>query len=335
MFCFVDFRNRPQYKYTFHSREKAREYLRKIQNNPLGATIIHTDGRREYFESGLPARLSKNIEIKRGCHVKYKIRPLAVLDGIASNKPKEKSSNISNWKSLKSSPLFMLGNLKFSACLVIVSFIAFSSVYFFQQNLGQSAAAEGQQNSGGVVLGATDSQVDESSTQIADDNSSLQLADEDVVMNLIATIDDEKNADFTTEILQYVKGKPMEDMAPYIAKQPRTVAAFIVGIAMKESKFGVYAPHDASGNDCHNYWGYRGPENTTASGYSCFSTPEAAITAVGRRIAKLVDQGASNPAEMVVWKCGASCSWDNPANVRSWIADVGINFYKLNSKQTS
>ena len=73
----------------------------------------------------------------------------------------------------------------------------------------------------------------------------------------------------------------------------------------------------------HNYWGYRGPENTTASGYSCFSTPEQAITAVGGRIARLVDQGASNPSEMVVWKCGASCSWDDPANVRSWIADVG------------
>ena len=35
----------------------------------------------------------------------------------------------------------------------------------------------------------------------------------------------------------------MEAMAPYIAKQDRIVAAFIVGIAMKESKFGVYAPH--------------------------------------------------------------------------------------------
>jgi hypothetical protein len=335
MFCFVDFRNRPQYKYTFHSREKAQEYLRKIQNNPLGTTIIHADGRREYFESGLPARLSKNVEIQRGCHVKYKIRPLAIIDGIASNKPKEKSSNISNWKNLKSSSLFMLGNLKFSACLLIISFVAFSSVYFFQKNLGQSAAAEGLQNSGGIVLGATDNQADNSTNQIADGNISLQLADEDVIMNLIATIDDEKNADFTNEILQYVKGRPMEDMAPYIAKQPRTVAAFIVGIAMKESKFGIYAPHDAAGNDCHNYWGYRGPENTTASGYSCFATPEAAITTVGRRIARLVDQGASNPAEMVVWKCGASCSWDNPENVRSWIADVGINFYKLNSKQTS
>jgi len=338
MFCFVDFRNRSQYKYTFHSREKAREYLRKIQNNPLGATVIHADGRREYFSGGLPENLlkaRKNLQIKKGCHVKYKIRPLAAMDGIASKHEKEKSSNISNWKSLKSSPLFMLGNLKFSACLLIVSFVAFSSVYFFQKNLGQSAAAQDLQNSGGIVLGAADNQADDSNARLAEDNTSLQLADADVVMNLIATIDDEKHADFTKEILTYLKGRPMEDMAPYIAKQPRTVAAFIVGIAMKESKFGVYAPHDANGNDCHNYWGYRGPENTTASGYSCFNTPEAAITAVGRRIARLVDQGASNPSEMVVWKCGASCSWDNPANVRSWIADVGINFYKLNSKQTS
>ena len=338
MFCFVDFRNRPQYKYTFHSREKAREYLRKIQNNPLGATVIHADGRREYFASGVSPNLLKSgsdFRIEKGCHVKYKIRPLAVMDGIASNRSKGKTSNISNWKSLKSSPLFMLGNLKFSACLLIISITAFSFTYLFQKNFGRSAMAEELKNSGGIVLGATDSQVDDSSAQLTDDSNPLQLADEDIVMNLISKIDDEQHADFTNEILTYVKGRPMEDMAPYIAKQPRTVAAFIVGIAMKESKFGVYAPHDANGNDCHNYWGYRGPENTTASGYSCFATPEDAITAVGRRIARLVDQGASNPSEMVVWKCGASCSWDNPENVRSWIADVGINFYKLNAKQSS
>ena len=338
MFCFVDFRNRPQYKYTFHSREKAREYLRKIQNNPLGATVIHADGRREYFASGVSANLLKSgsdFRIEKGCHVKYKIRPLAVMDGIASNRSKGKTSNISNWKSLKSSPLFMLGNLKFSACLLIISITAFSFTYLFQKNFGRSAMAEELKNSGGIVLGATDNQVDDSSAQLTDDSNPLQLADEDIVMNLISKIDDEQHADFTNEILTYVKGRPMEDMAPYIAKQPRIVAAFIVGIAMKESKFGVYAPHDANGNDCHNYWGYRGPENTTASGYSCFATPEDAITAVGRRIARLVDQGASNPSEMVVWKCGASCSWDNPENVRSWIADVGINFYKLNAKQSS
>jgi hypothetical protein len=335
MFCFVDFRNRPQYKYTFHSREKAREYLRKIQNNPLGATVIHADGRREYFASGVPTNLLKSgsdFRIEKGCHVKYKIRPLAVLDSIASNRKKEKSSNISNWRSRFSSPLFMIGNLKFSACLLIITLSAFSFTYIFQKNFGRSAAAEELKNSGGIVLGAMDSQTEESSDQSADDGNPLQLADEDVVMNLIAKIDDEKHEDFRQEIMRYIKGKPMEDMAPHIAKQPRTVAAFIVGIAMKESKFGVYAPHDANGNDCHNYWGYRGPENTTASGYSCFTSPEHAIQVVGKKIGKLVAGGISNPAEMISWKCGSTCAGHGEENVRKWIADVGINFYKLNSK---
>jgi hypothetical protein len=335
MFCFVDFRNRPQYKYTFPSLAKAKEYLRKIQNNPLGATIVHADGRREYFENGLPSNFSdffeKDIQIKKGCHVKYKIRPLAVLDGIVPDSKKEKGSNILNWKSPKASPLFMLGNLKFSACLLIVSVTAFSFSYLFQKNLGQSAAADYVKNFGGVVLGATDSSIDQQNDPNDGQDIALQMADEDIIMNLIGKIDDERHEDFRQEIMQYVKGKPMEDMAPYIAKQPRIVAAFIVGIAMKESKFGVYAPHDANGNDCHNYWGYRGPENTTASGYSCFSTPEAAITAVGGRIARLVNGGRTNPSEMVVWKCGASCSWDNPENVRKWIADVGVNFYRINN----
>jgi hypothetical protein len=336
MFCFVDFRNRPQYKYTFHSREKAREYLRKIQNNSLGATIIHADGRREYFASGVPANLLKSqskFRIRRGCHVKYSIRPLAVLDGIAPKAKKEKSSNISNWKSRLSSPLFMIGNLKFSACLLIISLTAFSFAYIFQKNFGRSAAYEGLKNSGRIALGATDDRTD-NIAQSAED-SSLQLADEDIVMNLIARIDDEKNMDFAKEILPYVKGKPMEDMAPFIAKQPRIVAAFIVGIAMKESKFGVYAPHDASGNDCHNYWGYRGPENTTESGYSCFATPEIAIQVIGKKINKLVAGGISNPAEMISWKCGSSCAGHGAENVRKWIADVGVNFYKLNTKQSS
>jgi hypothetical protein len=335
MFCFVDFRNRPQYKYTFHSREKAREYLRKIQNNPLGATIIHADGRREYFAGGVPTNLLKSgndFRIEKGCHAKYKIRPLSVLDGIVSNHRKERPSNISNWRSLKSSPLFMLGNLKFSACLLIISITAFSFTYIFQKNFGQSATTEELQNSGGIVLGATDSQIDDSIARLTDDSNPLQLADEDIVMNLIAKIDDEKHEDFRQEILRYIKGKPMEDMAPYIAKQPRTVAAFIVGIAMKESKFGVYAPHDANGNDCHNYWGYRGPENTTASGYSCFTSPEHAIQVIGKKINKLVAGGISNPAEMISWKCGSSCAGHGEENVRKWIADVGVNFYKLNSK---
>jgi len=348
MFCFVDFRNRPQYKYKFRSREKAREYLRKIQNNSLGATIVHTDGRREYFEGGMPAHFKipalgspagkDNFRILKGCHVKYKIRPLAVLDGIFSDRQEEEKSSIAKsiagWKTRSASPLFMLGNMKFSACLLIISLATFSFSYIFQKNLGQSAAAEQLQNSSGIVLGATTDAKIENTPQDSE-TSSLQLADEEMIMNLLTKIDDEKSADFKNEILQYIKGRPMEDMAPYIAKQPRIVAAFLVGIAMKESKFGVYAPRDAKGHDCHNYWGYRGPENTTASGHSCFNSPEHAIQVVGKKINKLVAGGISNPAEMISWKCGSSCAGHGAENVRKWIADVGINFYKLNTKKNS
>ena len=66
-----------------------------------------------------------------------------------------------------------------------------------------------------------------------------------------------------------IKGTPMEKMSDYIVKRDKPVAAFLVGIAMKESKFGKYAPKK-DGADCFNYWGYRGKENTTKSGYSCF-----------------------------------------------------------------
>jgi hypothetical protein len=153
-------------------------------------------------------------------------------------------------------------------------------------------------------------------------------------MNLLGKIEELKEDEFEAEILRYVKGRPMEDMAPYIAKQPRIVAAFLVGIAMKESKFGTYSPR-LGGRDCHNYWGFKGGGTTTSGGYTCFSSPGEAVQAVGKRIARLVEGGRTSPSAMVVWKCGSSCSWDNPENVRKWIADVGVNFYKINSKENS
>ncbi|TSA46143.1 hypothetical protein D4R51_00620 [bacterium] len=333
MYCLVDFRNRPQYKHTFRALDKAKECLKKIQNNPLGATIIYADGRREYFENGLPegyADLSRrSARIKKGCHVKYKIRRYSALDGLVKTAVTE-TKNIPNWKEKSIFSLFMLGNRKFYACLIILAFFAFSSSFFFQQKLGQGNITETQ----GQVAGVMDAKVSDNSEDQGNDIS-LQLANDDIIMSLLGKVEEKQHSEFQKEILGYIKGKPMESMAPYIAKQPRIVAAFIVGIAMKESKFGVYAPHDSSGLDCHNYWGYRGPENTTASGYSCFDSPEHAILVIGKKINKLVAQGISNPAEMVSWKCGSTCSWDNPENVRKWIADVGVNFFKINSKRNS
>jgi hypothetical protein len=132
------------------------------------------------------------------------------------------------------------------------------------------------------------------------------------------------------KILAIIKNTPMERMAAAISKREKMVAAYLVGIAMKESKFGIYSPKK-NGRDCFNYWGYRGKENRTASGYSCFRSPEEAIKIVGNRIEAIVDRGADSPADMIVWKCGSTCAGHSPESVRKWIADVSIHFYQINT----
>ncbi len=88
------------------------------------------------------------------------------------------------------------------------------------------------------------------------------------------------NEDLKQDVAKIVKNTPMAAMIDPISENDRTVAAFIVGIAMKESKFGVYAPH-IGGRDCYNYWGLKAGGKTTAGGYSCFSSPDEAVSVVG------------------------------------------------------
>jgi len=139
-----------------------------------------------------------------------------------------------------------------------------------------------------------------------------------------------KDGDLKEKVAGIVKNTPMSAMVDSISQKPKPVAAFIVGIAMKESKFGVYSPKLA-GRDCFNYWGFKGGGPTVAGGYSCFSSPDEAVDAVGARIEKLVNRGVNSPAQMISWKCGSSCAGHGAENVRKWIADVAINFYKINS----
>ncbi len=131
------------------------------------------------------------------------------------------------------------------------------------------------------------------------------------------------------KIEQIVANTPMQKMAEDIAGQEKIVAAFLVGIAMKESSFGKHSPRK-NGRDCYNYWGYKGGHNPTGGGYSCFNSPEQAVRVVGKRIEKLViRQGRNNPSKMIVWKCGSSCAGHDSAGVSKWIKDVSINFYKI------
>lgn len=127
-----------------------------------------------------------------------------------------------------------------------------------------------------------------------------------------------------------VHGSPMEEMVDEIAKKDKIVAAFLIGIARKESSWGEHSPKK-NGKNCFNYWGYKGGQNPTASGYSCFDSPEQAVSVVGGRIGELVEKKINTPERMIVWKCGSSCAGHDPAGVKKWISDVSSYFYKLNS----
>ncbi len=136
-------------------------------------------------------------------------------------------------------------------------------------------------------------------------------------------------SDFENELLEIVGNAPIAKMISHISLFDRQTAGFIIGIAKKESDWGKRAP-SKNGVDCFNYWGYKGSGgNGTAMGYACFASAEEAVKTVGKRIEHFVGKNLNTPSKMVVWKCGSSCSWDNPANVRKWISDVSKYYNQI------
>ncbi|PJA86733.1 MAG: hypothetical protein CO141_03125 [Candidatus Moranbacteria bacterium CG_4_9_14_3_um_filter_42_9] len=132
-------------------------------------------------------------------------------------------------------------------------------------------------------------------------------------------------------VFNLVAGHPIEKMIPFIEKRDREVASFLVAIAKKESDWGIHSPQK-SGRECYNYWGYRGKENTTESGYSCFDNPEHAVQVVGDRIENLLNKKIDTPTKMVVWKCGRDCeAAGGQAAANKWIMDVAHIYTKLQS----
>ncbi|HMN19166.1 MAG TPA: hypothetical protein PKA31_01035 [Candidatus Moranbacteria bacterium] len=131
------------------------------------------------------------------------------------------------------------------------------------------------------------------------------------------------------ELYRMVGDAPIKEMVPYIARKDRKVAAFIVGIAKKESNWGSASPQK-DGQDCYNYWGYKGEgARGSAMGYSCFASAQEGVEVVSKRIADLVSKDRNTPSRMVVWKCGSSCSGHDPAAVQKWISDVDIYFSRI------
>lgn len=136
---------------------------------------------------------------------------------------------------------------------------------------------------------------------------------------------------FEKNVTKMVSDKPIKEMVPFISQRDSKTASFLVAIAKKESNWGKFSPKK-DGKECYNYWGYRGTYNQTKSGYSCFDSPEQAVEVVGNRIDELVNQNIDTPQEMIVWKCGRSCSQHNPYDVKKWIQDVDLYVNKLKLK---
>lgn len=137
--------------------------------------------------------------------------------------------------------------------------------------------------------------------------------------------------DLENEIRAIVSGTPMEAMAPHIARFDREIAGLLVGIAKKESAWGKRVPLDAAGDDCFNYWGYKGAgARGVAMGHGCFGSPEEAVNMVGGRLVELASlRQTSEPKNMIIWKCGSSCAGHSPESVRKWIADVDLYYRKI------
>lgn len=136
--------------------------------------------------------------------------------------------------------------------------------------------------------------------------------------------------EYGAQIQELVKGYPIEDMLPYILDKDRIVAAFLIGIAKKESNWGKRVPV-LDGQDCFNYWGYRGIRRLMGSGgHTCFNSKKDAVDTVALRLEKLIHSSKlDTPAKMIIWKCGYSCEGHSRESVRKWIADVDLYFSEL------
>ena len=193
-----------------------------------------------------------------------------------------------------------------------------------------SALAFGQRAQRHVGDGAVKSQSPIFDDQVALFENGGQ--DGQKMLALSETKDNKKAKDdddqFAQKLYEIVGDAPIKEMVPFISKRDEKVAAFLVGIAKKESSLGLASP-SKDGQTCYNYWGYKGEgQRGTGMGYACFASAQEAVKTVGDRIEELVDKDRSTPSRMVdTWKCGRSCAGDPGAP--GWVSTVALYFEKI------
>ncbi len=148
------------------------------------------------------------------------------------------------------------------------------------------------------------------------------------LLNAKRELFNQPNPTILVDVNEMLDGYPMVEMAPYIARENRDVAAFLVAIAKKESGWGTHTPK-LNGEECYNYWGFRQKrERMGSGGHTCFDSPEEAVTVVSLRIKDLIRKGHDTPSKMIVWKCG-SCNGQARIGSQKWIQDVDIYYQEM------
>lgn len=167
----------------------------------------------------------------------------------------------------------------------------------------------------------------EKSSILADNSEKEALLENETLGDTIGLVSESENI-LRDKLYDIVGDSPIREMVPFISKREEKVAAFLVGIAKKESSFGSRSPLK-DGETCYNYWGYKSSgERGKAMGYACFASAEEAVKVVGDRIEVLVNKKRDTPARMVdTWKCGTSCAGDPGAP--SWVSTVALYFKKI------
>lgn len=130
-----------------------------------------------------------------------------------------------------------------------------------------------------------------------------------------------------------VKGHPIEKMLPYILEQDPEVAKYLIAIAKQESGWGEHVPV-LNGQDCYNYWGYRGQRKLMGTGgHTCFNSRKDAVETVAKRLHTLIyENERSTASKLIVWKCGSSCAGHAQEGVDRWINVVDSYHKKLSQK---
>ncbi|MEA1926191.1 MAG: hypothetical protein U9M90_03025 [Patescibacteria group bacterium] len=356
LFCITDNYNKPDFRCLFENRADAEKKIWKMQGSLKGETVFFSNYKRDFFIDGVKKNTfgtKRQLIVKKGCWTTLKVKKMSLLADVRSEtlfdrikKTKEQSSSLSMQSSYDLPKLSLLSfqrssffefdwqnsflrTRSFTASCAALFMLTFGTVFAINHNTANQ-----------INSIFADAQADQTKMMVVAQTRALENKDgtitrqfdeklDELVLETLFSFDNLKTEEFEHELYKILAKSPMENMVPLIAQQDRTVAAFLVGIAKKESNFGRRVPV-LNDQDCFNYWGYRGIRPRMGSGgHTCFNDPEDAIDTVGGRLGRLVNADVDTPQEMVLWKCGSQCSKDPQAG--KWIRDVNLYFKKVQS----